>query len=176
MFAKHKPFNAISDNVDRVPDGSLPRWTFSDFLNRFMRAFHVWSGEWIETVGYGYAIPLFLTGIIVIRYMVVSIEDFNAMSLTKYHNDIKPLNYRFLTLSCTWFWLLSMRYVMRMIGKHVYNLGLQLPHLKLSELVVDRCGQNVFLNGEDKNGFTTNDTHVIWGGQLTVSCSLGILH
>lgn len=73
---KSKP--NVSDNVDRFPDGDLPRWNFTDFMHSFMIVFRVLCGEWIESmwdcmlVGDVSCIPFFLATV-VIGNLVVSI-------------------------------------------------------------------------------------------------------
>lgn len=67
-----------TDNVDRFPDGGLPRWNFTDFMHSFMIVFRVLCGEWIESmwdcmlVGDVSCIPFFLATV-VIGNLVVSI-------------------------------------------------------------------------------------------------------
>lgn len=67
-----------TDNVDRFPDGDLPRWNFTDFMHSFMIVFRVLCGEWIESmwdcmlVGDVSCIPFFLATV-VIGNLVVSI-------------------------------------------------------------------------------------------------------
>ena len=66
-----------TDNVDRFPDGDLPRWNFTDFMHSFMIVFRVLCGEWIESmwdcmlVGDVSCIPFFLATV-VIGNLVVS--------------------------------------------------------------------------------------------------------
>nr|6NT3_A Chain A, Sodium channel protein type 9 subunit alpha, Sodium channel protein PaFPC1, chimeric construct [synthetic construct]6NT4_A Chain A, Sodium channel protein PaFPC1,Sodium channel protein type 9 subunit alpha,Sodium channel protein PaFPC1 [synthetic construct] len=38
------------DNMERFPDGDLPRWNFTDFLHSFMIVFRALCGEWIESM------------------------------------------------------------------------------------------------------------------------------
>ncbi|KAG8036982.1 hypothetical protein G9C98_004304 [Cotesia typhae] len=39
-----------TDKVDLFPDGTLPRWNFTDFMHSFMIVFRVLCGEWIESM------------------------------------------------------------------------------------------------------------------------------
>ncbi|PBC27472.1 Sodium channel protein para [Apis cerana cerana] len=60
-----------TDNVDRFPDGDLPRWNFTDFMHSFMIVFRVLCGEWIESmwdcmlVGDVSCIPFFLATVVI---------------------------------------------------------------------------------------------------------------
>lgn len=66
-----------TDKVERFPDGTLPRWNFTDFMHSFMIVFRVLCGEWIESmwdcmlVGDVSCIPFFLATV-VIGNLVVS--------------------------------------------------------------------------------------------------------
>jgi len=65
------------DNVEKFPDGDMPRWNFTDFMHSFMIVFRVLCGEWIESmwdcmlVGDWSCIPFFLATV-VIGNLVVS--------------------------------------------------------------------------------------------------------
>uniref|UniRef100_A0AAN0LJ60 Multifunctional fusion protein n=3 Tax=Arthropoda TaxID=6656 RepID=A0AAN0LJ60_9ACAR len=78
-YEKHK---------DRFPDGTVPRWNFSDFLHSFMIVFRVLCGEWIQSmwdcmlVSGWPCIPFFL-GTVVIGYLVV-LNLFLALLLSSF--------------------------------------------------------------------------------------------
>ena len=36
-----------SDNMERFPNKTMPRWNFTDFMHSFMIVFRVLCGEWI---------------------------------------------------------------------------------------------------------------------------------
>lgn len=61
----------FTDNMDRFPDGDLPRWNFTDFMHSFMIVFRVLCGEWIESmwdcmlVGDVSCIPFFLATVVI---------------------------------------------------------------------------------------------------------------
>lgn len=69
-----------TDNVDRFPDGDLPRWNFTDFMHSFMIVFRVLCGEWIESmwdcmlVGDVSCIPFFLATVVIGNLVVSTIN------------------------------------------------------------------------------------------------------
>lgn len=92
-----------TDNVDRFPDGDLPRWNFTDFMHSFMIVFRVLCGEWIESmwdcmlVGDVSCIPFFLATV-VIGNLVVSIK--NSCTLYLYNLDAIVNLYKFFYRRC----------------------------------------------------------------------------
>lgn len=70
-----------TDNVDRFPDGDLPRWNFTDFMHSFMIVFRVLCGEWIESmwdcmlVGDVSCIPFFLATVVIGNLVVSILKD-----------------------------------------------------------------------------------------------------
>lgn len=70
-----------TDNVDRFPDGDLPRWNFTDFMHSFMIVFRVLCGEWIESmwdcmlVGDVSCIPFFLATVVIGNLVVSMLDD-----------------------------------------------------------------------------------------------------
>ncbi|KOB75098.1 Sodium channel protein, partial [Operophtera brumata] len=76
------------DNVDRFPDGDLPRWNFTDFMHSFMIVFRVLCGEWIESmwdcmlVGDVSCIPFFLATVVIGNLVVLNL--FLALLLSNF--------------------------------------------------------------------------------------------
>ncbi|KAJ2949663.1 hypothetical protein O0L34_g15590 [Tuta absoluta] len=76
------------DNVDRFPDGDLPRWNFTDFMHSFMIVFRVLCGEWIESmwdcmlVGDVSCIPFFLATVVIGNFVVLNL--FLALLLSNF--------------------------------------------------------------------------------------------
>ena len=68
---------SYSDNVERFPGKTMPRWNFIDFMHSFMIVFRVLCGEWIESmwdcmwVASKVCVPFFLATV-VIGNLVVS--------------------------------------------------------------------------------------------------------
>ncbi|XP_026298385.1 sodium channel protein paralytic isoform X12 [Apis mellifera] len=77
-----------TDNVDRFPDGDLPRWNFTDFMHSFMIVFRVLCGEWIESmwdcmlVGDVSCIPFFLATVVIGNLVVLNL--FLALLLSNF--------------------------------------------------------------------------------------------
>ncbi|XP_076621075.1 sodium voltage-gated channel paralytic isoform X20 [Colletes latitarsis] len=77
-----------TDNVDRFPDGELPRWNFTDFMHSFMIVFRVLCGEWIESmwdcmlVGDVSCIPFFLATVVIGNLVVLNL--FLALLLSNF--------------------------------------------------------------------------------------------
>ncbi|XP_044010866.1 sodium channel protein para isoform X12 [Aphidius gifuensis] len=77
-----------TDNVDRFPDGGLPRWNFTDFMHSFMIVFRVLCGEWIESmwdcmlVGDVSCIPFFLATVVIGNLVVLNL--FLALLLSNF--------------------------------------------------------------------------------------------
>jgi voltage-gated sodium channel type II alpha len=77
FFYKMTPDNIISDNMERFPGKTMPRWNFTDFMHSFMIVFRVLCGEWIESmwdcmwVASKVCVPFFLATV-VIGNLVVS--------------------------------------------------------------------------------------------------------
>ncbi|KAK7790194.1 hypothetical protein R5R35_002964 [Gryllus longicercus] len=77
-----------TDNVDRFPDGDLPRWNFTDFMHSFMIVFRVLCGEWIESmwdcilVGDWSCIPFFLATVVIGNLVVLNL--FLALLLSNF--------------------------------------------------------------------------------------------
>ncbi|XP_034940963.1 sodium channel protein para isoform X13 [Chelonus insularis] len=77
-----------TDNVDRFPDGTLPRWNFTDFMHSFMIVFRVLCGEWIESmwdcmlVGDVSCIPFFLATVVIGNLVVLNL--FLALLLSNF--------------------------------------------------------------------------------------------
>ena len=67
----------FTDNVERFPGKTMPRWNFIDFMHSFMIVFRVLCGEWIESmwdcmwVASKVCVPFFLATV-VIGNLVVS--------------------------------------------------------------------------------------------------------
>lgn len=84
--------NKISDNVDRFPDGDLPRWNFTDFMHSFMIVFRVLCGEWIESmwdcmlVGDVSCIPFFLATVVIGNLVVSILNPSTSLDETKPKN------------------------------------------------------------------------------------------
>ncbi|XP_058166608.1 sodium channel protein para isoform X31 [Anopheles ziemanni] len=76
------------DNMDRFPDGDLPRWNFTDFMHSFMIVFRVLCGEWIESmwdcmlVGDVSCIPFFLATVVIGNLVVLNL--FLALLLSNF--------------------------------------------------------------------------------------------
>ncbi|XP_063225568.1 sodium channel protein para isoform X2 [Bacillus rossius redtenbacheri] len=76
------------DNVDRFPDGDMPRWNFTDFMHSFMIVFRVLCGEWIESmwdcmlVGDWSCIPFFLATVVIGNLVVLNL--FLALLLSNF--------------------------------------------------------------------------------------------
>ncbi|XP_014251562.1 sodium channel protein para isoform X9 [Cimex lectularius] len=76
------------DNMDRFPDGELPRWNFTDFMHSFMIVFRVLCGEWIESmwdcmhVGDVSCIPFFLATVVIGNLVVLNL--FLALLLSNF--------------------------------------------------------------------------------------------
>ncbi|XP_071442957.1 sodium channel protein para-like [Hetaerina americana] len=76
------------ENVDRFPDGDLPRWNFTDFMHSFMIVFRALCGEWIESmwdcmlVGDWSCIPFFLASFVIGKLVVVNL--FLALLLSNF--------------------------------------------------------------------------------------------
>ncbi|XP_039291754.1 sodium channel protein para isoform X2 [Nilaparvata lugens] len=76
------------DNVDRFPDGDMPRWNFTDFMHSFMIVFRVLCGEWIESmwdcmhVGDVSCIPFFLATVVIGNLVVLNL--FLALLLSNF--------------------------------------------------------------------------------------------
>ncbi|XP_058166582.1 sodium channel protein para isoform X7 [Anopheles ziemanni] len=77
-----------TDNMDRFPDGDLPRWNFTDFMHSFMIVFRVLCGEWIESmwdcmlVGDVSCIPFFLATVVIGNLVVLNL--FLALLLSNF--------------------------------------------------------------------------------------------
>uniref|UniRef100_T1HWF0 Uncharacterized protein n=1 Tax=Rhodnius prolixus TaxID=13249 RepID=T1HWF0_RHOPR len=77
-----------TDNMDRFPDGELPRWNFTDFMHSFMIVFRVLCGEWIESmwdcmhVGDVSCIPFFLATVVIGNLVVLNL--FLALLLSNF--------------------------------------------------------------------------------------------
>nr|CAD7424705.1 unnamed protein product [Timema monikensis] len=77
-----------TDNVDRFPDGDMPRWNFTDFMHSFMIVFRVLCGEWIESmwdcmwVGDWSCIPFFLATVVIGNLVVLNL--FLALLLSNF--------------------------------------------------------------------------------------------
>ena len=71
---------SYSDNVERFPGKTMPRWNFIDFMHSFMIVFRVLCGEWIESmwdcmwVASKVCVPFFLATV-VIGNLVVSLAQ-----------------------------------------------------------------------------------------------------
>lgn len=80
LFCKTNIVDVIPDNVDRFPDGDLPRWNFTDFMHSFMIVFRVLCGEWIESmwdcmlVGDVSCIPFFLATVVIGNLVVSNLK------------------------------------------------------------------------------------------------------
>ncbi|XP_055695843.1 sodium channel protein para isoform X27 [Lutzomyia longipalpis] len=76
------------DNMDRFPDGEMPRWNFTDFMHSFMIVFRVLCGEWIESmwdcmlVGDVSCIPFFLATVVIGNLVVLNL--FLALLLSNF--------------------------------------------------------------------------------------------
>ncbi|KAG8222484.1 hypothetical protein J437_LFUL000846, partial [Ladona fulva] len=76
------------DNVEKFPDGELPRWNFTDFMHSFMIVFRVLCGEWIESmwdcmlVGDWSCIPFFLATVVIGNLVVLNL--FLALLLSNF--------------------------------------------------------------------------------------------
>ncbi|KAJ9594266.1 hypothetical protein L9F63_014308, partial [Diploptera punctata] len=76
------------DNVERFPDGEMPRWNFTDFMHSFMIVFRVLCGEWIESmwdcmlVGDWSCIPFFLATVVIGNLVVLNL--FLALLLSNF--------------------------------------------------------------------------------------------
>ncbi|XP_069697315.1 sodium channel protein para isoform X12 [Periplaneta americana] len=76
------------DNVERFPDGDMPRWNFTDFMHSFMIVFRVLCGEWIESmwdcmlVGDWSCIPFFLATVVIGNLVVLNL--FLALLLSNF--------------------------------------------------------------------------------------------
>ncbi|XP_055695996.1 sodium channel protein para isoform X44 [Lutzomyia longipalpis] len=77
-----------TDNMDRFPDGEMPRWNFTDFMHSFMIVFRVLCGEWIESmwdcmlVGDVSCIPFFLATVVIGNLVVLNL--FLALLLSNF--------------------------------------------------------------------------------------------
>ncbi|KAK0182739.1 hypothetical protein PV327_000841, partial [Microctonus hyperodae] len=77
-----------TDKVERFPDGTLPRWNFTDFMHSFMIVFRVLCGEWIESmwdcmlVGDVSCIPFFLATVVIGNLVVLNL--FLALLLSNF--------------------------------------------------------------------------------------------
>ncbi|XP_044597543.1 sodium channel protein para isoform X4 [Cotesia glomerata] len=77
-----------TDKVDLFPDGTLPRWNFTDFMHSFMIVFRVLCGEWIESmwdcmlVGDVSCIPFFLATVVIGNLVVLNL--FLALLLSNF--------------------------------------------------------------------------------------------
>ncbi|XP_037039275.1 sodium channel protein para isoform X7 [Bradysia coprophila] len=88
-----------TDNVDRFPDGDLPRWNFTDFMHSFMIVFRVLCGEWIESmwdcmlVGDVSCIPFFLATVVIGNLVVLNLflalllSNFGSSNLSQTNAD-----------------------------------------------------------------------------------------
>ncbi|KAG6444901.1 hypothetical protein O3G_MSEX003637 [Manduca sexta] len=76
------------DNVDRFPEGDLPRWNFTDFMHSFMMVFRVLCGEWIESmwdcmlVGDITCVPFFVAAVVITNLVLLNL--FLALLLSNF--------------------------------------------------------------------------------------------
>jgi len=79
---------SYTDNMDRFPGQTMPRWNFTDFMHSFMIVFRVLCGEWIESmwdcmwVASKVCVPFFLATVVIGNLVVLNL--FLALLLSSF--------------------------------------------------------------------------------------------